>query len=61
MFGVKGKTAIHELTTKRRYSVSKTLLLGWIVAAMVQSQAQVAADPSLLAEIDKIQAITRTW
>ena len=37
--------------------MSKTLLLGWIVAAMVQSQAQVAADPSLLAEIDKIQAI----
>lgn len=37
--------------------MSKTLLLGWIIAAIVPLQAQVAADPSLLAEIDKIRAV----
>ena len=37
--------------------MSKRLLLGWMVAAIVQLQAQVAADPSLLAEIDKIKAV----
>ncbi len=48
---------MNEPIAKRKYSVSKTFLLGWIVAAVVQLQAQVAADPSLLAEIDKIRAV----
>lgn len=49
---------MNEPTIKSRYGVSKAaLLMVWMVAAMAHLQGQVVADPSLLAEIDKIKAV----
>jgi predicted TIM-barrel fold metal-dependent hydrolase len=48
---------MNEPTIKKRYSVSKAALLVWMVAAIARLQGQVVADPSLLAEIDKIKAV----
>jgi predicted TIM-barrel fold metal-dependent hydrolase len=48
---------MNEPTIKKRYSVSKAALMVWMVAAIARSQGQVIADPSLLAEIDKIKAV----
>jgi uncharacterized protein len=49
---------MNEPTIKSRYGVSKAaLLMVWMVAAIAHLQGQVVADPSLLAEIDKIKAV----
>jgi predicted TIM-barrel fold metal-dependent hydrolase len=48
---------MNEPTIKKRYSVSKAALMVWMVATIARSQGQVIADPSLLAEIDKIKAV----
>jgi uncharacterized protein len=53
-----GKTVMNEPTIKSRYGVSKAaLLMVWMVAAIAHLQGQAVADPSLLAEIDKIKAV----
>jgi predicted TIM-barrel fold metal-dependent hydrolase len=47
-----------EPVINKRYGmIQAALLLGWMVTAIVHLQAQVTADPSLLAEIDKIRAV----
>jgi uncharacterized protein len=48
---------MNEPTIKKRYSVSKAALMVWMAAAIARLQGQVIADPSLLAEIDKIKAV----
>ena len=48
---------MNEPTIKSRYGVSKAALMVWMVAAIAHLQGQVVADPSLLAEIDKIKAV----
>jgi predicted TIM-barrel fold metal-dependent hydrolase len=49
---------MNEPTIKSRYGVSKAaLLMVWMVAAIAHLHGQVVADPSLLAEIDKIKAV----
>lgn len=49
---------MNEPTINSRYGVSKAVvLMVWMVAAVAHLQGQVLADPSLLAEIDKIKAV----
>ena len=48
---------MNEPTIKSRYGMSKAALMVWMVAAIAHLQGQVVADPSLLAEIDKIKAV----
>jgi predicted TIM-barrel fold metal-dependent hydrolase len=49
---------MNEPAIKSRYGVSKAaLLMVWMVAGILHLQGQVVADPSLLAEIDKIKAV----